>query len=175
MQIRNAEPEDALEVARVHVRSWQLAYRGLLPEKYLSQLRPEDRAKRYDFAAADPASPKTVVAVEANAILGFATTSPSRDQDLPDYGELCALYVDPDYWSRGIGRLLIAESRRRLVDQGFFHALLWMMAGNERADRFYRRDNWQPDGKLRRDSVWNISVDEVRYRRALRDTQKPAM
>lgn len=29
--IRPAKSDDALEVARVHVRSWQAAYRGLLP------------------------------------------------------------------------------------------------------------------------------------------------
>lgn len=167
MKIRIAEPEDALAVARVHVRSWQAAYRGLLPDDYLSQLRPEDRAKRYDFASTDPAQPKTILATEGDTILGFATTSPSRDSDLPDNGELCALYVDPDSWDRGIGRLLIVEARRRLLAQGFSHALLWVLAGNERADRFYRKDRWLPDGKSRGDTVWGISIEEVRYQRAL--------
>lgn len=169
MQIRMAEPPDALAVARVHVRSWQVAYRTLLPAEYLAQLRPEDRAEWYDFASVDPALPKTILAIEQNAILGFATTSPSRDQDLPAYGELCALYVDPDHWGRGIGKALVAEARRRLVKQGFSHALLWMMAGNDRADSFYRKDNWLPDGNSRSESVWGVSVDEIRYRRTLTD------
>jgi GNAT superfamily N-acetyltransferase len=170
MYIRVAEPSDAMAVARVHVRSWQVAYRSLLPDVYLARLRPEDRAERYDFASADPASPTTILATEGNAVLGLATTSPSRDRDLPSYGELCALYVDPDHWGRGVGRLLVAGARRRLSDQGFSDALLWMMAGNERADRFYRRDNWLPDGSSRKESMWSISVHEVRYRRKLEDT-----
>ncbi|HEX8712693.1 MAG TPA: GNAT family N-acetyltransferase [Terracidiphilus sp.] len=174
MYIRMAEPDDALEVARVHVRSWQAAYRGLLPDEYLSQLRPEDRAKRYDFASVDPATPKTIVAIDGDAILGFATTSPSRDEDLPGDGELCALYVDPDCWDRGVGTLLIAEARRRLLDQGFSHALLWVLAGNDRADRFYRRDQWLPDGKSRGASMWGISIEEVRYQRALTDDSHSA-
>ena len=49
MEIRPAEPEDALAVARVHVRTWQAAYRSLLPDHYLDQLRAEDRAARYQF------------------------------------------------------------------------------------------------------------------------------
>ena len=32
MILRPAEPEDAMPVARVHVRAWQVAYRGLMPE-----------------------------------------------------------------------------------------------------------------------------------------------
>ena len=34
----------------MHVGSWQAAYRTPLPNDYLDQLRPEDRAQKYDFA-----------------------------------------------------------------------------------------------------------------------------
>jgi len=81
MLLRAAESADAMSVARVHVRSWQSAYRGLLPDEYLDKLRPEDRAQRYDFATRDPQSPHTIVAAEAGLIRGFATTAPSRDSD----------------------------------------------------------------------------------------------
>ena len=53
-----------MAVAGVHVRSWQAAYRNILPDDYLNQLRPEDRAAVYDFATRDPLKPKTIVAVE---------------------------------------------------------------------------------------------------------------
>jgi GNAT superfamily N-acetyltransferase len=162
-----AEPADAMEVACVHVRSWQVGYRSLLPEIYLSQIQPEERARRYDFANVDPALPKTIVATEGTAILGFATTSPSRDCDLPSHGEVCALYVDPEHWGRGVGGMLVAAARDQLVQQGFREALLWMMDGNLRADRFYRADQWLPDGNLRSESVWNMTVNEVRYLRKL--------
>jgi len=147
MQLRLAQPDDAMAVARVHVRSWQVAYRRLLPDDYLSQLRPEDRAKSYDFASLDPLKPRTIVAAEAGLILGFATTMPSRDADLPDHGELCALYLDPDRWGQGIGAVLIADAR---------------------AERFYRIDQWVADGCRRTDSGWKgIVVNEVRYQRGL--------
>jgi hypothetical protein len=48
--LRAARPADAPLVADVHVRAWQVAYRGLLPEEYLDRIRPEDRASRYTFA-----------------------------------------------------------------------------------------------------------------------------
>jgi GNAT superfamily N-acetyltransferase len=205
--LRPAEPEDAMAVARVHVRSWQAAYRALLPDDYLDQLRPEDRAQSYDFASLDPLKPRTIVAVEprfpatpcsptapsaafsresrrkfANAtelhrksgveglIHGFATTAPSRELDLPDHGELWALYVDPAQWGRGIGAALVTAARTRLFELGFRKAFLWVLAGNVRAERFYEMDGWAPDGVSRTDSVWAVTVNEVRYQRGhLRD------
>lgn len=167
MLIRRADPQDAMEVARVHVRSWQAAYRGLLPQSYLDQLRPEDRAARYDFANADPRAPQTLVAVDGQAIVGFATFMPSRDADQPDFGELCALYVAPEQWGRGVGAALSAAAREALAKRGFRNALLWVMAGNERAERFYRRDGWTADDMQRTDTVWDVTVSELRYVREL--------
>jgi GNAT superfamily N-acetyltransferase len=167
VQLRPAEPCDALPVARVHVRSWQVAYRNLIPDNFLEQLRPEDRAERYDFAACDVRKPRTILAVEGSTILGFATTSPSRDTDLPNHGELCALYVDPPHWGRGIGVALISAARASLAELGFRNALLWVLVGNDRAERFYRSDRWAPDGIRRTDSRRSVTLHEVRYQRPL--------
>jgi GNAT superfamily N-acetyltransferase len=167
MLLRPAEPEDAIAVARVHVRSWQAAYRTLLPDDYLDQLRPEDRAEKYDFATLDPLKPQTIVAVEEGLIRGFATTAPSREADLPDHGELYALYVDPGQWGRGMGVALVSAARARLYELGFQNAVLWVMTGNVRAERFYQIDGWVPDGLRRTASMWDVTVDEARYQRGL--------
>jgi len=163
MLLRPAEPADAVAVARVHVYSWQVAYRDLLPAEYLNQLNPEDRAQRYDFSHQDSHKPYTIVAAEGSEIYGFATTAPSRDSDLPQHGELQALYVDPEHWGCRIGAALIAASRARLVQQGFRSALLWLLVGNRRAARFYEIDQWHPDGQQRSDTIWGITIEEVRY------------
>ena len=167
MLLRLAKPEDALAVAPVHVRSWQVAYRGLLPDEYLARLHAEDRAPRYDFTHGDPLKPRTIVAADGADIRGFATTMPARDKDLAGYGELCALYVDPEDWGRGVGVALINAARELLVEAEFRNALLWVLAGNVRAMRFYERDGWSADGDSRTDVVWGATVNEVRYRREL--------
>ena len=168
MLLRPAEPADAMGVARVHVRAWQVAYRNLLPDEYLSGLKPEDRAKRYTFGGNDPREPMTTVAVDAaGTILGFATTCAARDEDAPGHGELAAIHVDPDCWGRGVGVALLAASRAFLLDAGFKRAVLWVLVGNVRAERFYAKDGWAPDGSVRTDTVWGIQVQDQRYRRSL--------
>jgi GNAT superfamily N-acetyltransferase len=145
-----------------------VAYRGLLPDPYLDGLRPEDRSARYTFGATDPDSPATIVASEDGTIRGFATTGVSREGDTAGVGELMALYVDPDAWGLGVGRLLIAEARTALGRRGFTDAVLWVLVGNVRAERFYGIDGWRPDDGRRTEEVWGVAVDEIRYRRPLR-------
>ena len=168
MLLRPAEPADALAVARVHVRAWQVAYRNLLPDDYLNSLKPEDRAQRYTFGGTDPREPMTTVAVdERGTIRGFATTCAARDADVPGHGELAAIHVDPDCWGRGVGVALLASARTFLLDSGFRRAILWVLVGNTRAERFYMKDGWTPDGVQRTDTVWGVQVNDQRYQRTL--------
>ncbi|MGH8297550.1 MAG: GNAT family N-acetyltransferase [Steroidobacteraceae bacterium] len=167
MNIRPAVPDDAMAVARVHVRAWQVAYRGLMLDEYLDALRPEERARRYDFTGFGPAQPKTLVAADEGTILGFATVSAARDEDAAGEGELCALYVEPDWWGRGVGQALGPAARSELYDLGFRKAMLWVVSGNARAQRFYRADGWIPDGLRRVRQVGGLTLDTVRYSRTL--------
>lgn len=105
-----------------------------------------------------------MVAVDGETVCGFATTGPAEGA-----GELMALHVDPDQWRRGIGRMLIGAARERLVQQGYETAVLMLLEGNVRADAFYRADGWTPDGFARTDKVWGAVVNELRYRRSLKE------
>jgi hypothetical protein len=61
----------------------------------------------------------------------------------------------------------MTAARGRLVDVGFHDASLWVLAGNERAERFYRADGWLPDGVERRDELRGAPADEVRFTTSL--------
>ena len=167
LSVRAALPADAIGVARVHVRSWQVGYRGLIPDAYLDALRPEDRVARYTFGAEPTTLPFTIIAENEGVICGFATTGACRVDDALECGELLALYVDPDAWGRGIGRRLIAEARSNLLTRGYNEAVLWLLVGNERSEAFYRQDGWVPDGAAQSEELWGARVRERRFRRRL--------
>ncbi|SOJ55429.1 hypothetical protein MSIMFB_02916 [Mycobacterium simulans] len=162
--MRWAVPEDALDVARVHVRSWQSAYRGLIAQDYLDSLNPEIGARRYTFGRTGIHIPSTLVAVDGATICGLATTGLSRDEDLPNFGALMALYVDPGYMHSGVGRLLITAARKQL-QRVVVKASLWVLDRNVRARRFYECDGWWFDGTRRTATYGNEPLEEVRYRR----------
>jgi GNAT superfamily N-acetyltransferase len=166
VELREARRGDELRVAELHVRSWQEAYDGLMPADFLAALEPRDRAGRYMFE--DEEGPTTVLALDAEGgLLGFATFGPSRDDDLPDLGEVIALYVDPARHRGGIGRLLMAEARRRLGAAGYTEAFLWILDGNDRAREFYEREGWVADGARREENPYDIVSNVSRFRRVL--------
>ncbi|MGB9308789.1 MAG: N-acetyltransferase family protein [Mycobacterium sp.] len=164
IEVRPAFAEDALGVAHVHVRSWQSAYRGLIDQDYLDSLEPEVWARRYTFGRRG-LQPSTLVAVDGATICGLVTTGLCREQYLPNFGELLAIYVDPEHLGTGVGRLLIAAARERLRRVGVTSAALWVLDGNARARRFYERDGWRCDGARRTETFGSAPVKEVRYRR----------
>ncbi len=172
MLIRDARPGDERNVAALHIRSWQGAYRGLLPDEHLDALQVEERAARYSFGSTSAHAPHTILAVEHEAICGFATTGPSRDADALGLGELYALYVDPPAWGKGIGRMLLAQAVARMRAQGYEHAILWVLTGNESAERFYRADGWTRDGAHRWEEPYGVRSRVIRYRRRLRDARR---
>ena len=163
-EVRAAVPADARDVARVHVRSWQSAYRGLIAQEYLDGLEPEVWASRYTFGRMGLALPSTLVAVDGPTICGLATVGLCRDQDLPNFGELMAIYVDPAHMHTGVGRLLMTAVRKRLRSVGVMEALLWVLDGNVGARRFYERDGWRFDGTCRTVTFGNLPTEQVRYR-----------
>src|ERR1700730_9875698 len=70
--IRTAIPEDSVAVARVHIRSWQVAYRGLIAQAYLDCLKPGVWAAKYVFQRTGPDRPITLLAVDGDSIRGLA-------------------------------------------------------------------------------------------------------
>jgi ribosomal protein S18 acetylase RimI-like enzyme len=138
MHITPATPDDCPAIAALHVASWQQAYAHLLPAEYLASLSVARREASWRQVLAEDRS-ELLVARSGTEVLGFVSFGPSRDADAPaGRGEVWALYVSPGAWSTGVGRALWDAGRERLVALGFRSVSLWVLAGNERALRFYR-------------------------------------
>jgi GNAT superfamily N-acetyltransferase len=105
-------------------------------------------------------------------IVGFASTSPSRDSDASlDTAELGAIYLDQSVVGRGIGRALLTRAMRDLREWGFRRATLWVLATNARARRFYEIAGWRPDGTEKAETLGGFEAREVRYAIDLQDAE----
>ena len=154
---------DARAIAEVHVRSWQQAYRHMLPSTYLSLLSVERREAMW-LASMTQRRPELVVAHEGPDLVGFVAFGPSRDGDA-DAGaaEVWAFYVEPAYWSRGVGLALWNEALERMADDGARSVTLWVIEHNERALKFYRRAGFEADAGPRKVvNVGGVQLREVR-------------
>src|SRR4051812_34770384 len=111
VQIRSATVDDAAGLASVHIRSWQVAHRGIVPQERLDRMDLAARTANTRGILADPrtAAEVRVVTDGTGTIVGFVNFGPLREDDLlhPTEGEIRAIYADPGHWGAGVGRLLM--------------------------------------------------------------------
>ena len=169
--VRAATVKDAAHIATVHIRSWQAAYRGLLPQQYLDGLSVSERTDRWRdrLTATDWSKSGVVVAVPGPDLLGFAGFCPTRDHDQYDVrvGEIKQIYLLPEAWGKGLGQRLMSTAVRRMAEAGYAQATLWALATNVRARRFYEKTGWVADGATKSEDVDGFPIVQVRYRKQL--------
>ncbi len=118
--VRRAAPADAGAIADVHVRSWQVAYRGLVPDEVLDNLSRADRQSTWQTLLARNADGSFTLVAERDWVVGFCSiVAPSRDGDAGARTcEVAAVYVDPDHWRAGIGSELLVAALRKVAAAG---------------------------------------------------------
>jgi ribosomal protein S18 acetylase RimI-like enzyme len=173
--VRDATISDAQAIAEAHITAWQVAYRGIMPDRYLDELSADIagqvRRRRVHIAAPDEPRVFNLVAEDDGAVIGWLAAGPSRDDDRHEAeGEIWAVYVHPDSWRAGAGGALMTAAIERLVDEGYAEATLWVFEDNTRARRFYERYGWRTDGATEIFERGGGQAVEIRYRRPLAGT-----
>lgn len=169
--IREASTPDAAAIADLHVRAWQTAYRGIVPDAILDGFSIDARrdfwTRALTRAATDPADESRIwVVQEAGVVRGFAATRPSRDEDaVAGTGEVHSIYLAPEAWGRGLGTALLEHAAADLRARAFTPLVLWVIEANTRGRRFYERAGWRPDGARQPIDFDGVLVDEIRYMR----------
>lgn len=147
--IKPAETDEELRGrGYVHCTAWQEAYRGIVCDAYLDSMTVGATTAR---ALKFPEN--TLVAKDREKVIGFAVYGPSRDEDLPDAGEVIAIYVLSGYYGRRIGYRLMNEAFSRLRE--YRTVYVWVFEKNERAIRFYHRYGFESDGHRKQ---WNLGT-----------------
>ncbi|GAB5558797.1 MAG: GNAT family N-acetyltransferase [Synoicihabitans sp.] len=170
MTIRRAKIEDASSIAEIHVRSWQVGYRDILPAKLLSSLNPGEREEMWR----ERLEKDNVVFVAERAeskLIGFPSVGAPRDEDMPGATELKAIYLDPRFYGTGAGTALWQTVERNLsTDQVY----LWVLADNPRGIAFYEKNGFCADGAKKTLAIGDQRLVEVRYRKNLWHQSKPS-
>jgi GNAT superfamily N-acetyltransferase len=152
--VRRAAPEDAAAYARTHVQTLGETYAHIMPAQFhrdyearLDELTAK-HARRLEAENRDSGTGTSWIALdEAGTVVGFAAAGPQRDvawqQGVPDSSiklELHHLYTLLRTHGTGLGQQLLDAT----IDDA--PAFLWILNDNLRAERFYRRNGFVPDG-----------------------------
>ena len=165
IRIRTADERELTDVGTLHHRSRTAAYADFVPADDLAAVPASSMAaywvERWRY---ERDTHRLAVATDGDEIVGFTYLGPTVE---PDTGMLCAIHVDPDAQGRGIGRALMADALETLAARGWRHAVLWVLADNAHARRFYERGGWAADGGVREEYIGSALVKQVRYARAI--------
>lgn len=159
--IRRPEIADAQELGALHVTVWRAAYVGMMSKEALAALNPEKSADRWrqiaeraESAEAEGLITRIAVHAGTDAVAGFATAGTARDDDPPAPRQLWAINVLATHHGTGVADQLMAAT---IADDP---AYLWVVEQNARAQSFYRRHGFLPDGGRIRDE--HLAADEIR-------------
>lgn len=168
--IRDAFAADLDRITAIKVASWRDTYSPLLPPAVLAPFLDEPAQLEYLRAAHAAGDTLLLVAEGAGGagVIGFGLTHVDTEPD----PWLESLHVLADHRSRGTGAALVRATASRLLARGHRTMRLGVVAGNERAMRFYERlgadhighepTTWAPDVRHELYRWADISVLEGR-------------
>ncbi|MDD2377052.1 MAG: GNAT family N-acetyltransferase [Clostridia bacterium] len=161
--IRKSKIEDSYSIAKIKVECWNVAYKGIVCDKYLSNLSIEKESKRRRNEFKDV--PPFYVYEENSIIKGFVWFGKVIEDNNTineNIFEIFAIYVNPDNKCNGIGTKLINFAKNEAKKQNYSKVYLWCLKDNLSGRKFYEKKL----GKLKGETIVEIGeqdLDEVRY------------
>ena len=161
MQVREAVPEDAEAIARVHLASWKTTYPGIIPQEYIDGLRVEKGIAHWQARLSGENRPTILVAEDDRGIFGFAAGGAIMHPVEGYDGELGAIYLLASHQGKGAGAELVRRVARDLRQRGFGNMVVWVLRGNPACGFYQRMGGVQVAEK--RIEIGGTSLPEIAY------------
>jgi GNAT superfamily N-acetyltransferase len=133
LSVRTARPEDAADLARIYIESWQDTYAGMISHALLTAMSHKNHTARWQSAIrnAERGSGAVLVADDAqHGVIGLCSLGVARDGAIGFDGEVYTLYVDPAFMGHGAGRALLSGAFDTFKARRLRSCLIWAHARN---------------------------------------------
>lgn len=161
LNLREAGVDDTELIASIHTRSWASAYRGMLPDAYLDNALPLERAKHWQTRMKDIASGAGCVLIaESNGEpAGFVCVEAPDQSGSALIDNLHAL---PAFRGCGVGSVLLDAAAAWARARGARQMHLSVLEANTAAIGFYESRGWTRSGR-EDDTLGGVDVVCLRY------------
>ncbi|SNS99142.1 Acetyltransferase (GNAT) family protein [Anaerovirgula multivorans] len=142
MEIRKATLDEVKDISRIHALSWKSAYKGIIPQAYLDELKEDFWVPSFTSWIKDNVLTVQLILDNGHSV-GCVAYGKSRDKYLPNWGEIVSIYLLPEYFGRGYGNKLLESALLDLKRLGYQNIYLWVLKENQRARYFYEKNKLQ--------------------------------
>ncbi len=153
--------DDVGAVADIHVRGWQSAYRGIMPQDFLDALDPIKRAEGWKNGIEKQPHLIRLVSEVQGKVTGFAVGNENRTPELVPQAqaEVWAIYVDPLCWGHGAGSALLQEFRARSKQP----LCIWVATENKVGHSFYKKNGGELQSATKNEEVGGVQIPHQVY------------
>lgn len=144
----------------IHALGWRDTYQGFVPDDYMAREITDDRwveVFRRNYKTQNGVHGLLLYRGESPvSCINYcrARTTNYNTGDIctfdnaayADWGEIASIYTHPAERGKGYGGALFEEALRRLKDDGFERAFVFVLRENEKARRFYAAHGFVWDG-----------------------------
>jgi Acetyltransferases len=138
-EITRASADDAAAIAHILVKSWQVAYRGVIPDELLDNISVKQRADGWRQHL--NTSGEAYLLRSSGVAIGLIEISDFRDAipEFSGWGEIPVIYLLPEYFGLGLGGGLMQFALALLAQRGRENVGIWVLEKNTRAIDFYQK------------------------------------
>ena len=162
ISIKSASKEDSETISNIYALSWKSAYKGLLPAKYLSELKNNFWTSFFQDWIPNKKMQVNLISVN-DIVVGAIAYCKSRDEKYSSYGEITSLYLHPDYFRKGLGTMLIDSAIKDMLDTGYKNCFLWVLDENKSARNFYENNGFKCNHDLLHFEIMGKQLTDIRY------------
>ncbi|KMT22462.1 GNAT family N-acetyltransferase [Clostridium cylindrosporum] len=167
LKIRQAVVEDAKVISNIHALSWKSAYKELVPQRYLDDLKNDFWVEAFEnWIRSDDLKAKIIY--ENEKPIGCAIYGKSRDEKLLNWGEIVSIYLLPDYFHKGYGQKLLDNVLIDMKELGYKNIYLWVLEENDKARLFYEKNGFKCNDDKYYFEVMQKQLVNVRYVNSLK-------
>lgn len=162
ISIKTGLKEDSEIISKIYASSWKCAYKGIVPDEYLKNLKDDFWVEKFKkWISKDILNVKIIY--EDDKAVGAIAYGKSRDDKFFDYAEIQSFYLIPEYYRKGLGTKLIEFVLGKMRDKGYKHCYLWVLEPNNNARRFYEKIGFTSNNDRYHFKILDKDLFDIRY------------
>ncbi len=166
INIRTATLQDIPTISYIHAASWRAAYKGIVPQAYLDELKDDFWVNSFTTCLSKNSIVIKLIEHHSKPI-GCISYGKAREEAFSDWGEIVSFYLLPDYFHQGYGALLLASALDALKSEGYQKVYLWVLKDNRPARNFYGKHHFICTQDEIQCEIQGTPLVDVRYTLAL--------